>query len=155
MTTVTPIDAEQATHISSLLREPSPKLLHPAFDLSQEHGIISFGFGMDVGGARKTVHVVSDGKRVKAVEGSFSYRNVQLRFRPAKRLADLDSQWDRAQLAKFLKVESEADQGGLYERLFTAWQRHVEFDHKGKYVIAACWTLITYVYPVFRSLPFL
>ncbi len=152
--TLSPIEVVQAPHIPSSLREPVPKHLHPAFDLSEEHGTISFGF--NVGGTPKALHVVSDGRNVRAVEAdSCSFGDVHVRFEPAKLLADVESQWGRARLAAFLTPPHQTDQGGLYSRLLTAWQTHVELDHPGKYVIAVCWGLMTYVYPVFQSLPFL
>jgi hypothetical protein len=77
--------------VPSFLRDSPPKLLHPAFEVSEEHAIISFGFSIGGGDDRATVHVVSDGRKVKASEAdSFGVGQTKLRFRSAKLLADLD-----------------------------------------------------------------
>jgi hypothetical protein len=142
-----------------LLAAPPRQLLHPAFDLRD--GVLSYGFSVEKsdGGqvTREQFHVVSVDGGVGIVDDSRrELAGTTLRYRETVgNLPLVDSQWSREDLAAFIKQPIAPFGSELYTRLVAKWREHVEFDHPGKYVIAVCWGLMTYVYLLFPSLPFL
>ena len=144
--------------LSAILESPPTRLLHPAIDVQGE--LLSYGFRTASG----KVHVLRDnGKivgssdpRVQLSDRTVQYEKLKGPHEKLKGpLARLDDQWDRNDLSQFLATPTALSGQALYDKLQAAWHKHVDFDHPGKYVIVVCWSLMTYVYPLFSSLPFL
>jgi hypothetical protein len=136
-------------------------LLHPALDVRED--VMTLGFSVQKPDGRGTVRlqVLNTGQQPEAVQVSQDATTVnldgkKLHYRASSGLLpSLDEQWSREHLNKFLKTRRSLPGEELYRRLVDAWSQHVEFDHRGKYVILACWALMTYVYPLFSSVPFI
>lgn len=140
---------------SALLIAP-PRLLHPAFDVGDD--VMGLGFRVpNRKGKDGLLHIVSAAGRVASgLKERVKVGNRTVQFRPVEStIARLDDQWDRDDLSQFLSSPSSLTGPKLYDRMQATWRRHVYFDHPGEYVITACWCLMTYVYPIFSSVPFL
>jgi hypothetical protein len=143
--------------------------LHPAFDIQYEPDgfpLISFGFGVEREGAgvsrkpKAITHylVGSPGRVVELGEGEPQLIGaVLLRPRPTQGpIARLAQQWGLERFAEAQRAEFPSPSGQQLYRLHeSAWRQHVHFDHGGQYVIAVCWGILSYVYPIFTSVPFL
>jgi hypothetical protein len=141
-----------------LLRE-QPRLLHPAFDISQ--GIMTVGFRVEtstVQGEIKSTPIMvlaqPDGsvrvlQELGEVDALVRYR------RPQGALTLVNEQWPPTDLAAFARKPESLAGGELYARLSTRLRRHVDLDHDGKCTIVVCWAIVTYLYPMFSSVPFL
>jgi hypothetical protein len=137
--------------LSAILESPPSQLLHPAIDVQGD--LLSYGFRTDSG----RIHILSDGGKILAS----SEQHVQVTDRivqyerPSGSLARLDHQWDREDVRRFLASPVALCGPALYDKLQAVWHKHVDLDHAGKYVILVSWGLMTYVYAIFSSLPFL
>lgn len=137
--------------IAAILASAPSRLLHPAFDVQED--LLTYGFGTP----RGNVHVLSDGgKIVASAELRVQLQDRVMQYQPPQgMLARLDDQWNREDLRRFIESPTALTGRELYERLNAAWRKHVDLDHEGKYVILVCWHVMTYLYPVFSSVPFL
>ena len=135
---------------TSVLLIAPPRLFHPAFDVADD--VLGLGFRVtDEKGKDGLLHVVSVAGRVASGFGErVEVGNRTVQFRDVESaIARLDDQWDRDDLRPFLSSQSSLTGPELYEKMQATWRKHVYFDHPGEYVIAACWCLMTYVYPIF------
>ncbi len=145
---------------TSVILPPLPGLLlHPVLDVRPE--VMSLGFSVQQEQGNKVVskpfHIASDGRRVKPVKeaGEQVLAGQSLRYQEGGALPDLDAQWPREDFVAFMADPRCPNSGDLYRDLMTKVRTHVELDHEGKYVILACWIVLTYVYPLFPAVPFL
>src|SRR2546425_2891803 len=144
-----------------VLLTPAVDSLHPAFDVREN--VLTLGFSVEKPDGREPVRlqVLNTGQRPEAVQASQDATRVvvggkTLHYRRSSGLLpSLDEQWSREHLNEFLKTPRSLPGQELYRRLVDAWSQHVEFDHRGEYVILACWAVMTYVYPLFSSVPFI
>ena len=136
-----------------------PQLLHPAFDIAPNAELMSLCFQMKSpdGGQPGTIHILSDGRIVHITlepSPSFQGRKVHYRERMGG-LTRVDDQWLRGDLKRFGSGTTCMGNSELHSRLQEVWIRHIDFDDLGKYIIAESWALMTYVFPLFASVPFL
>ncbi len=138
-------------NVSDILASAPPQALHPALDVQGD--LLTYGFRS----GEQVLHVLSDGgKPAATADQHVELAKRTLRYQHTKGpLASLDDQWDREDLREFLDSPTALSGSQLYSMLKAVWQKHVDFDHEGKYVILVCWGLMTYVYPVFSSVPFI
>ena len=146
-----------------LLQHTPPKLFHPVFDL--QGNLLTYGFRVEQPDPKKTtrtkpkaIHIVSvagDVYSFTGMVGEADHRVLRHRDVEAAVLPALYTQWARADVRAFLDDPKCLSDRELYEHLTAAWQRYVDFDNQGMYVISACWGVMTYVYPIFAAVPFL
>jgi len=149
-----------STSGTKVVLPPAPGLLlHPVFDVGAT--VMSLGFRVEQEQENrlvsKPVYVVSDGRVIKAY-GENEERGIAgqpLRYRDGGPLPVLDAQWPREDFVAFMADPRCPNGSVLYESLAGKLRTHVEFDDYGKYVIVACWIVLTYVYPLFAAVPFL
>jgi hypothetical protein len=138
----------------------SPKLLHPAFDVRND--VVSVGFSVE--GATDEGRKTAGSLFVASVGGvadRFGVRTHDLNGRtlrywePIASLPRLEDHWSAQDVHDFVQTQQCLDGRQLYDRHVQTWQRHVDFDERGKHVIAVCWGVMTYVYPLFPAVPYL
>ena len=137
----------------------APDLIHPAFDIRPD--LISFGFEVEVTSddgtlKRKPIFVFGDGTTVEMGTGTkFAVDGTSYERRRHKRLPLLDDQWERLNLFDFCDDPQCLAPRRLYHEIRASWERHLDFDDDGEFVIVACWTALTYVYRLFPAVPYL
>jgi len=105
---------------------------------------------------RNVLHVASVPGEVRAFEISRATVGGKL-VRVLDKVGALpliDVEMRRATLTAFVHNPQALPGRFLYDRLMEKLRRHVDLDHDGKYVIVVAWSLMTYVYPLFTSLPY-
>ena len=148
------------TQTPSLLeRRQMDPLYHSAFDIRDDVLVVGFEVEQPENGTlrREILHVVSVPGAVFPFEGSQARGGGKVvRVLDAHgALPLIDVEIRGATLTAFLKKPVALPGRQLYDRLMTKLHKHVDFDHDGKYVIVVAWGVMTYVYPLFSSLPYL
>ena len=142
-----------------VLEHTRVKPFHPAFDIRDDVMVV----GYDVERpehktiVRKPFHIVSVGGKVEWFEGdetNLDGRLIRLLSLTGP-LPLIDVEVSRSALIRFIQDAKALSERELYDRLIEKVNRHLDFAHRGQYVIVVAWTVMTYVYPLFTSLPYL